>query len=72
MTGMRPAFRERLRIAMRADPRTQAEIAKKAGYGASHIRRVLSGERPNPTLQFVEVMAGTLGCEPAWLLGFDK
>lgn len=65
------AFRLRLKAAIRADPRTHAEIAKASGYSAPHIRHVISGHRPNPTLAFVETMAVTLDRDVAWMLGLQ-
>lgn len=65
------AFRSRMKMAIRADPRTHDEIAKASGYSAAHIRRVISGHRPNPTLAFVETMAVTLGHDVAWMLGLQ-
>lgn len=62
-------FQEKLKEAIRNDPRPIKQLAFDAGYNYSHIRRVLSGERPNPTLQFVEVMADTLGVPVLYLLG---
>ena len=66
------AFRERLRIALNADPRTRPEIAKAAGYSAAHLRRLVSGARRAPTLELVDAMAGALGVSPAWLLGLSE
>lgn len=65
-------FRERLAVAMDADPRSRAAICRRAGYAQSHIRRLISGERHSPTLPLVETMAEALEVSPAWLLGFSE
>lgn len=67
-TGINDVFRTRLRKFMRAHPDKYKVIAERAGYNFSHVRRVLSGERPNPTLYFVECMATALGVSPYELL----
>jgi transcriptional regulator with XRE-family HTH domain len=61
-------FRENLRAAMRAHPDKALTICHRAGYDYSYVRKVLSGARPNPTLQFVDSMAGALGLDPLDLL----
>lgn len=69
---MLSAFRERLALAMDADPRSRAAICRKAGYAHSHIRRLISGERHSPTLPLVATMAEALEVSPAWLLGLSE
>lgn len=69
---MLSAFRERLALAMDADPRGRAAICRRAGYDQSHIRRLISGERHSPTLPLVETMAEALEVSPAWLLGLSE
>lgn len=61
-------FRENLRAAMRAHPDKALTICHRAGYDYSYVRKVLCGARPNPTLLFVESMAGALGRDPVELL----
>lgn len=47
--------------AIKADGRSLAAIARRAGYDRNYIYRVMVGTKPNPTLQFVDVMSDTLG-----------
>lgn len=61
-------LRTRLREYIDRDPRTLAEIYRHAGYSETHTRRVLTGEKPNPTIAFVAAFAGALGVEPTDLL----
>lgn len=65
-------FCERLKEAIKNDYRSLSQIARDAGYNESYIRRLLNGKRVNPTLFFVENMAGTLKCRTSWLLGLDN
>lgn len=69
MSRLGNAFAERLAQAIKADGRTLKAIARHAGYNEGYIRRVITGVRPNPTLEFVEVMAITLGRSVEWLIG---
>lgn len=62
------AFRENLRATIKAHPLPTKAICFKAGYNYAHVRKVISGARANPTLQFVEAMAGALGVDPLDLL----
>lgn len=43
-------------------------IAHRAQYSESHIRKVLSGSKPNPSLKFVDRLAQALGVDPLELL----
>lgn len=64
-------FCERLNEAIKNDYRSLSQIARDSGYSVSYISRLLNGQRVNPTLFFVENIAGTLKCRISWLLGFD-
>lgn len=61
MSDLNGRFRRNLRMYMKAQRMYQKVLAYKSGYSPAHIRRVLSGERPNTTLLFVQTMADTLG-----------
>ena len=58
-------FKENLRAAVKAHPLPTKAICHKAGYNYAYVRKVMSGSRTNPTLQFVESMAGAMGLT-AW------
>ena len=62
------ASRTNLRAAIKAHPLPTKAICFKAGYNYAHVRKVISGARANPTLQFVEAMAGALGVDPLDLM----
>lgn len=68
MAGLSAAFRANLRRAIEAHPHTKAAICRKAGYDRGYVRRVITGEKPNPTLLFVECMATALGVSVADML----
>jgi transcriptional regulator with XRE-family HTH domain len=72
VSGISRAFRDRLRLALREDPRSQREVARVSGYSDAYISRLLNGKRSNPTLGFVETMALMLGRDPAWMLGLKE
>lgn len=72
MSGISQAFRDRLKLALSEDPRSQREIARVSGYNDGYIRRLLNGTRSNPTLGFIETMSLTLGRDPAWMLGLKE
>lgn len=61
MSALNHRFRINLAEAIAADGRSLAAIARKAGYDRNYIYRVMTGVKPNPTLQFVDVMSDTLG-----------
>ena len=61
-------FRHNLRAALRAHPMPLKVIAHRAQYSESHIRKVLSGSKPNPSLKFVDRLAQALGVDPLELL----
>ena len=63
MTALNERFRNNLIDAVKADGRSLAAIARRSGYDRNYIKRVMTGVRPNPTLQFVQVMSDTLGKE---------
>lgn len=69
MTALGKVFRARLTSAVLSDRRSVPQLAVQSGYSQTHIRAVMDGARPNPTLAFVETMALTLQRDPAWLLG---
>ena len=52
-----PIFKENLRAAIKAHPLPPKAICFKAGYNYAYVRKVMSGAKTNPTLQFVESMA---------------
>lgn len=60
-----PVFRENLRAAIKAHPLPTKAICFKAGYNYAYVRKVMSGAKTNPTLQFVESMAQAMGLT-AW------
>lgn len=68
MTSLNTTFRANLSAAIESHPDKTWVICERAGYDVSYVRRVLSGARPNPTLLFVESMAGALGVEVLDLL----
>lgn len=63
------AFRQNMRAQRVARGLSQEALAVTAGYCESYISRVERGSKPNPSLAFVETIAGALGCAPAELLG---
>lgn len=70
--NMNLAFRERLRIALNADTRTRAEIARVSGYSSAHLRRLSSGGRRSASIELVDALADTLSVSRAWLLGLSE
>jgi len=65
-------FRHNLRAAIKAHPLPLKAISHKAGYNYSYIRAVMSGKKANPTLLFVESMAGALEVTPQDLLTYSQ
>ena len=61
-------FRRNLRAAIQARGLSVSAVSRKAGYNDDYARKVLCGQKTNPTLQFVESMAGALGVSPQELL----
>lgn len=57
-------FRKNLRAAVKSHPLTTKAISQRAGYDYAYVRKVLSGSMSNPTLLFVESLAGALGIPP--------
>ena len=72
MSSLYDTFRGRLRTAITEDGRSCAKLADRSGYSAYYLRSVLRGQKSNPTLLFVEVMADTLHVSKAWLLGMSE
>jgi transcriptional regulator with XRE-family HTH domain len=68
MAGLNAAFRTNLARAIEEHPDKMTAICRRAGYDRNYVRRVVIGARPNPTLLFVECMAGALGVDPLELL----
>lgn len=61
MSALNERFRINLVQAVEADGRSLAAIARRSGYDRNYIKRVMTGAKPNPTLQFVQVMNDTFG-----------
>ena len=61
-------FRQNLRAAIKAHPLPTKALSHKAGYNYAYVRKVMSGCKTNPTLQFVESLADVLGIPPTHLL----
>lgn len=61
-------FQARLRQAI-DDGHGVTALARRSGYSRKHIRAVANGERTNPTLAFVEAIAGVIGMNPIEMLG---
>ncbi len=61
-------FRANLRAAIKAHPLPTKAISYKAGYNYAYVRKVMSGSKTNPTLQFVEALAQVLGVTATDLL----
>lgn len=72
MTNLYDAFRDNLESAIAGYPGTFVSICKKAGYDRRYVRKVLTKAKANPTLLFVECMAGALGVDPLDLLGRSR
>ena len=62
-------FRCNLADAIDRHPGTFQAICDRAGYNRGYVRKVLTNKRANPTLLFVECMAGALSIDPLDLLG---
>lgn len=61
-------FRQNLRAAINERGLSVSAVSRRAGYNNDYARKVLSGRKTNPTLQFVEAMAGAVGVVPTDLL----
>lgn len=61
-------FRANLRAAVKASGQTIKVVSHRAGYDYAYVRKVMSAARTNPTLQFVEALAGALNVQPFELL----
>lgn len=62
----------RLGLAIQLSTLEKRQIAKKSGYSREYTTAIVRGARRNPTLNYVQAMAQTLGVDPAWLAGWDK
>lgn len=63
-------FRDRLRIALKADGRGALKrVSLKSGYSDGYIRGLASNHPRNPTLGTVWALADALDVDPLWLLG---
>lgn len=71
-TTLSVALRKNLTEAIHRHPDSFKTICVKAGYSTSYVRRVLKGEKHNPTLYFVECLAEAVGEDPLKLLGADS
>lgn len=58
----------RLRQAVRACGKTQAEIARRAGVPEETISRVITGQSVNPQLETIVCIVHAIGCTVGWLL----
>ena len=65
-------FRRNLADAIALHPGTFQAICDRAGYNRGYVRKVLTNRKVNPTLLFVECMAGALGVDPLDLLGRSR
>ena len=61
-------FRRNLRAAIKASGLTIKVVSYRAGYDYAYVRKVMGGAKSNPTLLFVESMAGAIGVPPQELL----
>lgn len=61
-------FRDNLRAAVKDRKTSIKVVSYKAGYNYGYVRKVMSGCRTNPTIQFVEALAGALNMNPLDLL----
>jgi transcriptional regulator with XRE-family HTH domain len=55
------AMHDRIRRLVDADDRSQVEIAKAAGMSRAQLNHLLSGVRPNPTVDTVERLLAAMG-----------
>lgn len=65
---MLQVFRENLRRSIASSELPLVTICDRAGYSTSYIRRILNGDKNNPTLLFVESIAAALDVNPFNLL----
>ena len=68
MTSLYDTFRSNLENAIAHHPSTFQATCDKAGYNRGYVAKVLTKKRSNPTLLFVECMAGALDVNPLDLL----
>jgi len=66
------ALRENLIAAIARHPDSFRAVCDRAGYDTTYVRRILKGEKHNPTLYFVECLAEAVGEDPLKLLGADS
>jgi len=62
-------LKDRLNLTLLSAKVTQAELARIAGMGASHVNDICRGKRTAITAETVVRMARVLGCTTDWLLG---
>lgn len=65
---LQETFRANLLAAIRRDGRPIKDIARVSGYSESHVRRMIKGHKPNPSLLVVQCLAEALGVEPSDML----
>ena len=63
-----PLDPSKVQSVMAAKSVSRAALSKRTGIAPPHITRLLSGERPDPTLSTVERLAKALGCPIAKLV----
>lgn len=64
-------FQARLQQAVDQAGVTWPELAKRSGYSASYIQRLIKGDKCNPTVACVCALATTLDKPLPWLLGIS-
>ena len=62
-------LKDRLNLTLLSAKVTQAELARLAGMGASHVNDICRGRMTAITAESVVRMARVLGCTTDWLLG---
>jgi transcriptional regulator with XRE-family HTH domain len=73
MTTLTATFRSRLTEAVqrRQTVVPMKVICHQSGFSGEYIRKLLRGEKNNPTLVAVEFLAAATGVSVAWLLGLE-
>lgn len=61
---------ERLKLVMKEQHCTQAQLAERVGRATNHISMIVRGER-NLTIENAKRIAKVLNVRPEWLLGLD-
>lgn len=62
----------RIREAILDSGLTSEQLSEKAGYCASHIRRLRNGSGNNPTIEGLWSLAEALDVNPYWLMGAPR